>query len=236
MPDTSEYKHIYLLPGIDGTGVLFEPLARAIGYQARTTALSFRDEVTLDDFVESVSARLPKQRVLLLAESFSGPIALSLLAKHPGRFQAAILSTTFARSPFLSFLGMGTLLSKGIFGSTTLENLLLNKFCARSDVPLSVQQIVHEISEQISPEVIKKRLHIMDTFDVRPLLPRIAAPVLYLAGLKDKLITASIRAELFENVPRICFKGIDGPHLLLQTHAQLCTNTIMNFLEMEGAI
>jgi pimeloyl-ACP methyl ester carboxylesterase len=236
MPDSSEYKHIYLLPGIDGTGVLFGPLEAAIGYKARTTALSYQNEVTIEDFVESISARLPMQRVLLLAESFSGPIALSLLAKYPGRFQAAILSTTFARSPLTSFLGMGTLLSKNLFGGTTLENLLLNKFCTKSEVPGHIQQIIHQLSEQIPSELIRKRLYILDTFDVRPLLPRISAPVLYLAGLQDKLVTAALRAELFENVPRICFKGIDGPHLLLQTRAEICTNTIMNFLEMEEAL
>ncbi|MBN1378942.1 MAG: alpha/beta hydrolase [Gammaproteobacteria bacterium] len=236
MPNATEYKHIYLLPGIDGTGLLFGPLTEAFGYRCRTTVLPFQDEVTLDDYIESTSARLPKQKVLLLAESFSGPIALGLMAKNPGRFRAAILSTTFARSPFGSFLSLGTLISKSIFGNTTLENLLLNKFCSNSDIPENVQQIVREISADIPPEVIKKRLHILDTFDARPFLPRISASILYLAGLRDRLVTANLRAELFENIPKICFKGIDGPHLLLQTRAELCTNTIMNFLDMEDTI
>lgn len=229
MPDTLDYRHIYLLPGLDGTGLLFSPLTRAFGYRCRTTSLSFSTETTLDEYIDSVSARLPNHRVLLLAESFSGPIALGLLARFPGRFQAAILSATFARSPFTSFLGMNTVL----FGNTTLESILLSRFCTVDEVPTEVQKIVNEVSGIIPEEVIKKRLHSMDIFDVRSLLPRISAPVLYLAGLKDKLISANLRAELFENIPRICFKGIDGPHLLLQTQAETCANTIINFLDME---
>lgn len=224
-----------MIPGIDGTGMLYSPLQQAMGYRCRTTVLPFQDEVTLEEYIESFSAQLPKHRVLLLAESFSGPIALGLLAKFPGRFQAAILSAAFARSPYSSFLGMGTLISKGLFGNTSLENLLLRKFCTNSDVPENVQKIIQDLSSQIPPEVIKKRLHIMDTFDARPLLHKISAPVLYLAGLKDRFVNASLRAELFENIPRICFKGIDGPHLLLQAQSEACTNTIMNFLDMEDA-
>ena len=233
MSDTSSYKHIYLLPGIDGTGLLFEPLARAFGYRCRTTALSFQEETTLDDFIESASRQIPGHRALILAESFSGPIALGLLARYPGRFQAAILSSTFARSPFSSFLGMNTLISKSFFSNTTLASLLLNRFCAGSELPQAVQELVAAVSSNIPPVVIKKRLHIMDTFDVRPLLSRISTPILYLAGLKDKLVSAGLRAELFENIPRICFKGVDGPHLLLQSQAAICADTIMNFLELE---
>jgi pimeloyl-ACP methyl ester carboxylesterase len=173
---------------------------------------------------------------VLLAESFSGPIALRLLAKYPGRFQAAVLCATFARSPFVSFLGMRTLVMKGLFGNATLENILLRKFCSGQDIPPDIQQMIHKISEQIPPEIIKKRLQIMDTADTRSLLPRISAPVLYLAGLQDKLVPAELRAELFENIPRICFKGIDGPHLLLQTQGGICATTIMNFLDLEEIV
>ena len=235
MSDTSNYKHIYLLPGIDGTGLLFKPLASAFGYRCRTTALSFQEEITLDDFIESASRQMPDHRALVLAESFSGPIALGLLAKYPGRFQAAILSSTFARSPFNSFLGMNALIPKNLFGNVTLSNLLLNRFCAGSEISGSVKDLVEEVSGKIPPLVVKKRLHILDTFDVRPLLSRISTPILYLAGLKDKLVSAGLRAELFENIPRICFKGVDGPHLLLQSKATVCADTIMNFLELEDS-
>lgn len=50
---------IILLPGLDGTGVLFKPL---VGF---------------------VLDRLPDSEFVLLGESFSGPIALRVAARKP---------------------------------------------------------------------------------------------------------------------------------------------------------
>ena len=235
MGHATEYKHIYMLPGIDGTGMLFDRLARAFGYRCRTTVLPYEDEETVDDYLDSISERLPKHRALIFAESFSGPLVLALLARYPGRFRGAILATTFARSPFMSFFGMTTVLSRGLFGAITLKDLLLNRFCAPDDVPEDVKSDISLLSDEISPEVIKQRLHIMDELDVRHLLPSISTPVLYLHGLRDKLISEKLREELFESVPRIAFKGIDGPHLLVETQPVECADTIINFLDMIDA-
>ena len=235
MARASDYKHIYMLPGIDGTGMLFDRLAMAFGYRCRTTVLPYEHEETVDDYLDSISDRLPKHRALIFAESFSGPLVLALLARYPGRFRGAILATTFARSPFISFFGMTTILSKGVFGGINLKNLLLNKFCSPEDVPEDVQEDVRILSDEISPEVIKQRLHIMDDLDVRHLLPSISTPVLYLRGLRDKLISEKLREELFESVPRIAFKGIDGPHLLVETQPKECADTIIHFLDMIDA-
>lgn len=228
-----EYKHLYMLPGLDGTGMLFTPLTEAFGYDCRTTTLPFEDERTLEEYIESVSERLPDHRVWLLAESFSGPIALALLARFPGRFKGAVLASTFARSPFSSFLGFNNWVAESFFGNNTLESLLLNKFCVNGEVPRNIQETVHLISEEMPAEMVKNRLRMMQQLDVTPLLSRISAPVLYLRGLKDRLVTARMREELFEGIPQICMKEVNGPHLLLQAQPRICANAILNFLALE---
>lgn len=228
----ADFKHIYLLPGFDGTGLLFEPIAQAFGYRCRTTVLSFNDEVTLEDYVQSVSGRLPKHRAIILAESFSGPIALSLLARYPGRFEAAILCAAYARSPFGSVLGLNHWITESFLGRKPLQNLLLNKFCATNDVSENVKQAVLSVEELVRPEVIRTRFHMIAGLNVVPLLSRISAPVLYLRALKDRVVSSQLREELFENIPQICMKEVDGPHLLLQTQPGVCAEAILNFLEL----
>ena len=232
MAKASDYKNIFLLPGFDGTGLLFDPVAEAFGYRCRTTVLPFQDEVTLEDYVRSVSDRLPKHHVVLLAESFSGPIALSLLARYPGRFEAAIICSGFARSPFGSLLGLSRWITESFLGSNPLQNLLLNKFCAIDDVPFAVQQAVLNVEELVPPQVIKTRFNMIAGLNVSSLLSRISAPVLYMRAMKDKLVSSQLREELFENIPQICMKEINGPHLLLQSEPIECADAIMNFLAL----
>lgn len=229
--NASDFKHIYMLPGFDGTGLLFEPITKAFGYRCRTSVLSFNGEVTLEDYVQSVSARLPRHRAIILAESFSGPIALSLLARYPGRFEAAIICAGFARSPFGSLLGLSHWITESFLGRSPLQNLLLNKFCTADEVSEKVKQAVLSVEEMMAPEIIKMRFNMIAGLNVAPLLSRISAPVLYLRALKDRLVSSQLREELFENIPQICLKEVDGPHLLLQEQPQICADAILNFLE-----
>lgn len=234
MADAIEYKHIHMLPGFDGTGLLFRPLAEAFGYRCRTTTLPFEDEVTLEDYVQSVSERLPERNVILLAESFSCPVALALLARYPARFKAAILSAGFARSPFGALLGLSRWITESFLGEHPLENLLLNKFCDRDHVPEAVQHAVVSAEEMVPASIIKTRFNMVASLNTLPLLSRIAAPVLYLRALQDNLVSTRLREELFENIPQICTKELDAPHLLLQTRPRECADTILNFLELDS--
>ena len=70
-----------LMPGFDGTGELFSPLIAALPPTHRPTVIRYRDETKFDDYLETASAALPDHGAILIAESFSGPIALGLMAR-----------------------------------------------------------------------------------------------------------------------------------------------------------
>jgi len=74
--------HLVLLPGLDGTGELFAPLLQALGDRCPTSVVRYGAELTFDEYVESAGKALPDQCVLI-AESFSGPFAIALAARHP---------------------------------------------------------------------------------------------------------------------------------------------------------
>jgi pimeloyl-[acyl-carrier protein] methyl ester esterase len=79
---------IVLLPGMDGTGALLVDLAAALGTEFDVIVVSYPVDRALDyAALERIArSRLPSNGPhVLVAESFSGPIAISIAAAHcPG--------------------------------------------------------------------------------------------------------------------------------------------------------
>ena len=99
---------LILLPGLDGTGRLFAPLVKALaqcGVSARAIGYPTHDALDYVELERRVRAELPEcSAFVLLAESFSGPIALRIGAAPPANLKGLVLSTTFATRP-TSLLG-----------------------------------------------------------------------------------------------------------------------------------
>lgn len=75
------------------------PLQAALGEDV-ASAVRYDAERSLNDYIDSVARILPRENTVLVAESFSGAIALSLLARYPARIRCAVLCATFSVSPF----------------------------------------------------------------------------------------------------------------------------------------
>lgn len=105
---------LVLLPGMDATGSqhgAFSAAMRQHGVQV--TVIAYPVDRALDYAALAVFAQqaLPTDHdYVLLGESFSGPLALLLAARHPARLRGVILSTTFARSPWHAWRRLQSLL------------------------------------------------------------------------------------------------------------------------------
>lgn len=118
-----------LMPGFDGTGELFSPLIAALSPHHRPAVIRYRDERTFDDYVDTVNAALPDRDAILIAESFSGPIALGLIARHPGKIRCAILCATFVESPFHTLTKLARFVPTPLFGLNVGHRAMLSQFC-----------------------------------------------------------------------------------------------------------
>ena len=135
---------LVLLPGLDGTGTLFGPLVQALPEDIRPTVIAYPPDrvLSLPEHADWVSNRLPGGKTVLLAESFSGLVALHLLAEAPSRFRGVIFVGAFAEppKPFLSRLAPmvprpGSLMR-------TIPPFLLRQYCLGKDATVEQLNLV----------------------------------------------------------------------------------------------
>ena len=217
------------LPGFDGTGALFESLLSELGRGITPIVVRYSTERSFADYVDSVARALPEQGAVLLAESFSGPIALAVMARYPSRVHRAVLCATFAESPFRWLARVARHLPESLFASTYLQRTaVLRYFCLNG----ASERIEHaeRVLRSVDRATVRRRLSVLADLDVRPLLAQIAVPILYLRARQDRIVSCALSEALIEALPHATVKDLDGPHLLLQSRPGQCAVAIADFL------
>src|SRR6185369_2945536 len=93
---------LVLLPGMDGTGILFEPLLEILPPELEAQVVSYptHKPCGYEELAGLVAAALPKDGpFIILGESFSGPLAIMAAHAQPPGLKGIVLCASFARSP-----------------------------------------------------------------------------------------------------------------------------------------
>jgi len=93
--------------------------------------IHYSNGTTLQDYVNAVLDQIPPDRpVSLVAESFSGPIALALMAKSELEIGPSVLCNTFCQPPYRMLLPLVRPIPARFLKSSDLTAPLLRWFCA----------------------------------------------------------------------------------------------------------
>ena len=95
-------QHIVFMPGLDGTGLSAEPLLQLIPSDTNVNVIRYPTDKQLSfpDILEYAAAQFPAGILpVVIAESFSGPVAIELIASGRVKAKCLILCATFARAP-----------------------------------------------------------------------------------------------------------------------------------------
>lgn len=217
---------LVLVPGIDGTALLFyrqEPLLRR-SFEVVTFPLPDESRVTMDDLVERLAefcADVSDQGVMLVGESFGGALGMSTALAHPDRVKGLVIVNSF---PWLSrrwqvWLAPYLLRLIPWAAMPLVRAFTESHLHSRHALPEDLAQF-HVRARSIGKEGYIRRLELLRHYDVRDRLPSLEPPTLFLAGNEDRLVPSVHWGHYMKaRVPTAELTILDGyGHLCLINH------------------
>ena len=228
----SRDQHLVFMPGMDGTGLSFEPVLPFLPKETKITIVRYPADklLSFDETVECAAAQIPAgDPPIVIAESFSGPVAIKMIGSRRVKAKALILCATFAKSPrplvwrVMRFLRLPLLIKpempkrffKVVIGNDKLIDELL--------------PLWKKVHARVPARVMQHRLKIINDIDVTAWLAQIKIPCCYLQALNDRLVPASCAEKIKKIAPFVEIKKILAPHFILQAEPRACLNAIEDF-------
>jgi pimeloyl-ACP methyl ester carboxylesterase len=221
---------VVLLPGMDGTGDLFSPLIDALGLDVAATVVRYPDEpldyTAHEDFARSA---LPTDRpFILVGESFSGPIAISIAARAPHDLRGYVLCSSFATCPQPILKLLRPLL--GLLPPQRVPSALAAHFLMGRFATPELRQMHALALQRVSPSTLVARLKAIADVDVRHMLDRVRVPGIYLRATEDRLVPGSAAAAVSSLGSKVRVVDIEAPHFLLQANPTAAASAIREFM------
>ncbi len=228
---------LVLLPGMDCTGTLFAPLITALGPAVDTHPMAYpRDQVLDYDALEGIVRRdLPVIRpFLVVAESFSGPLAIRLAASPPPGLAGVVLVATFASSPVPIPGWLARTLRPALAAAHPPRGLVVRRQLG-PDAPEALADALMAAIHSVELPVMAGRQIAVLEVDERAQLERAAVPVAYLQAAQDSTVPARSGRAIQALCPELHFERVPGPHLLLQSEPQACVEALERIWERWSA-
>jgi pimeloyl-ACP methyl ester carboxylesterase len=220
-----------LLPGLDGTGTLFDTFIKEspscffpiVVRYPHDACLSYKE---LEGIAQS---SIPAdEKYLILGESFSGPLALRIASHNPPNLLGVILVASFIKSPVTSWI---KILPLDIILKIRVPLFMFQNLLIGDIKKIELLKALKEAISKVASNVIAARIYSILNVNEADSLQHIKVPILYLRALKDKLVGKKSLDEIISIKPDIVVAEIKAPHLLLQTQPRQAWQTILDFSE-----
>lgn len=217
---------LLLLPGMDGTGLLFRPLLEALPSHIEPIVHAY-DRHRCEDY-DTLFAALPviNEAHAVLGESFSGPLAIRRAAHDPN-VRALILTASFAHAPRPALAWLAKL-SQPVFQRPPPRAVVRHVLIG----PGATEALIDEVQSTISSvrgDVLTHRLQQVAQVDVTHELARIRCPLLSMQGAHDRLVPSSCSARITRAAGG-SLHSLNAGHLLLQSRAGESAALISSFI------
>ena len=224
---------IILLPGMDGTGSLFAEYITEISDAFEPIVISFPNDkyLTTSELIGLIDSRCSNyDSFIIIAESFSVPIALHYAASRPLKLKALIICAGFAVSPVQGWKRFLISLLAPIMFRITLPKLAARYWLIGPGAPTSLLLAVRAALASVKPQVLAARLHSVLACEARSELARVDVPILYLQAKQDNLVKTDSLDCIRLYKPQVEVVEIDGPHLMLQREPRRCAEATVKFV------
>lgn len=239
MDSSANCPELILLPGMDGTGLLFEPFLKVLphGAGARVVAYPTNEALGYEELLPRVMAALPREgRYVIVGESFSGPLALMAATAAPAGLEAVVLSASFVRNPVPFIPSFARHFARPWFFRLALiwaRHKNRGKRGARSELGA----LLTRANDSVDPKAWAARARAILAVNALPHLLACPVPILYLQGSRDNVVHASNVQQISQHRRDVRVGVIDCGHLVMQTRPNEARDLILKFLgETHGEV
>lgn len=226
---------LVLLPGLDGTGRLFRPFLEVIdGVSTRVVSYPPDRVLSVDELADLVEGTLPSTGpVVLVAESFSGRVALEVARRRDPPIDALILVASFASNPTPFPDAMAAFLPEMAF-AVPLPRWVLRSILLGTDAPDDLVDDLASALATVAPRVLSNRLREVLLRPPPPAASLTGLPAAYLRGTRDVLVGPRGLESLRATGAEVTVFDVDAPHLVLQRAPRAASEVVREFLGVRG--
>ncbi len=224
---------LLLLPGLDGTGTLFDNFIDCLPKDLPAVAIAYPLSLeTFDDCARFVNQRIADtdESVVLVAESFSGPMAVEILRKPHANLKGVVLVATFVQAPSPRMLALARRTPSWLIRACA--GLAVDWFCLNGNNDEIAALRIKDIVQSLPPGLIKARLKIIQSLpaDLPKVLAAATLPLMFIEPRRDRLLAKKYFAQIEQLVSKGSVAAIDGPHFLIQSRPRQCADAIADFI------
>lgn len=222
------------MPGLDGTGTLFADFTAAVDREYEPTVIQYpTDSFTgYSVLIPTIESAVPKSEpFVIVAESFSAPLAIQFAATNPPNLKAVIICAGFASNPLRGWRRIAVPLVLPVMFKISLPAAAVRLFLVGNDAPASLVSAVQRAVSSVQHGVIRERLRAVLACDVVPELRRIKVPVMYIRGANDRLVGVAAVEEIKKAKPDVVVATVRAPHLVVQTTPIEAAAVIRRFIQ-----
>lgn len=242
LSDLTEGDTIILVPGLDGTALLFYRQIPLLAERFNVVAFPLPDDnsATMDSLVGELVAvveEVAPEGAVLLGESFGGALAMSTALARPDLVTGLVIVNSFPWLHDRIQLNVGRLLMKVVpwaampFIRRGTETRIHSAHTNADDL-----KEFHERMLQTGRDGYRRRLTILRSYDIRERLREIKVPTLLLAGDQDRLLPSTKWANyMHERIPNTRLTILPGyGHVCLITHDLDLRKQVLPWWERES--
>lgn len=220
---------LILLPGMDGTGILFKPFLNALPKNILTKLITYPCEQMLsyDELVLFVQRQLPeKTEYIILAESFSGPIAYEIAKQNNENLKGIIFAASFIKPPN-KYIALARLIpvSFSFLIPDHLPDFVL-KFLLGHQANKSLYQLVNSALTKVKKNVLLFRIMAMAGLPENT--QTVIKNCLYIQAKNDRLVASDNAIGISKISQKFQLFKLEGSHFVLQINPKECSKIVQN--------
>jgi len=210
-----------LLPGMDGAGQLLAPFVAALPREDVAVLVRYPGNRILSwrELIKIVDESLPiTTEFVLLAESFSGALALEVASRvpPPKRLKGLVLCASFAEPPMSAPVKAFLKIFGGILMRMPPPRLVIRHWLMEKGSSDESVDFVASAIRSVRGSVLADRLKIVCDTDSTARLEKVQVPTLVVGASQDKVVPRKNTEKLGAMISGAKVVWIEGPHLLLQ--------------------